>query len=252
MSSAPSISAPVRLPIVDAARGLAIVQMIAYHFCYDLNHFGWIHVAMTRDPDWIAWRTAIVGQFLFLVGVSLVLRGRALAAAGIRGPFGGDFWRRWIQVAISAAMVSLASAWLFGHRWIWFGVLHFVIAAQLLLAPLARRGSVNIVVGGIVLAVGLLVRIPEFSPDGLSWIGFSPVKPQTEDFVPLFPWLGVVLFGMGVAGLRPFREGAFARLLQQEPGALRTAAWLGRWPLTVYMLHQPLLYCALYAVQSLR
>ena len=33
---------------------------------------------------------------------------------------------------------------------------------------------------------------------------------------------------------------------------LRPLAWLGRWPLLVYMLHQPLLIGALGALQALR
>ena len=47
-----------RLAVVDLARGLAIVQMIAYHFIYDLTYFGWLHIAMTEEPGWIAWRNA--------------------------------------------------------------------------------------------------------------------------------------------------------------------------------------------------
>ena len=65
---------PPRLRLVDALRGLAVAQMIAYHFIYDIAYFGWIELAMTRDQPWVAWRTAIVTQFLLLVGVSLVLR----------------------------------------------------------------------------------------------------------------------------------------------------------------------------------
>ncbi len=31
-----------RLPVVDLARGMAIVQMVVYHFIYDLTYFGWL------------------------------------------------------------------------------------------------------------------------------------------------------------------------------------------------------------------
>ena len=63
-----------RLPLIDALRGLAVAQMIVYHFVYDLKYFGWVQLAMTRDQPWVGWRTAIVTQFLLLVGASLVLR----------------------------------------------------------------------------------------------------------------------------------------------------------------------------------
>jgi uncharacterized membrane protein len=239
-----------RLPIVDVARGLAVAQMIAYHFCYDLNYFSWIHVALTRDAPWIAWRTAIVTQFLFLVGVSLALR---TAPAGTIVVAGARFWRRWGQIAGCACLVSLASWSLFGPRWIWFGVLHFVAVAQLLLAPAARLGRANLLLGAVALAAGTLVQIPAFGADALSWIGFSPSKPHTEDFVPLLPWLGVVLLGIGAANLGKRSQGPAARSLRAvRADTWRIPALLGRWPLTVYMLHQPLLFAALYPLNALR
>jgi uncharacterized membrane protein len=254
--------------VVDAARGLAIAQMVAYHLCYDLNHFSWIRVEMLVDPRWIAWRTAIVAQFLFLAGVSLALRPDSLVPGAA-----ARFWRRWGQIAACAAAVSLASAWLFGARWIWFGVLHFTALAQLLLRPLLARNAawwvgvrvsvrrpvhapaIALALAGIgAVALGTTVHAAAFAPDALSWIGFAPVKPATEDFVPVLPWLGPVLLGAAAArwwhqstgapasALRRYRAGS-SRLL----GALEAA---GRWPLTIYMVHQPLLFGALAVVAA--
>ena len=228
--------AGARLALVDAARGGAIVQMVAYHFCYDLNHFGWIRVDLLGDARWIAWRTAIVAQFLFLVGVSLALRAAAVPS-GTR-----PNWRRWTQVAACAALVSLASWQLFGARWIWFGVLHFVALAQLLLPPVARRGAAALMLGALALGLGLFVRLPAFAPDALSWVGFSPVKPRTEDFVPVLPWAGVVLLGIGACNLW-LRRAAAGRPVSGT--IVRWLALPGRWPLSVYMLHQPILFGAL-------
>jgi len=239
-----------RLPIVDIARGVAIAQMIAYHFCYDLNYFSWIHVALTHDAPWIAWRTAIVAQFLFLVGVSLSLRTvneRSRAWASMR------FWRRWGQIAGCAALVSAASWWLFGPRLIWFGVLHFVAFAQLLLLGAPRLGRLTLALGIVVLGMGMLLHFAVFDSNAVSWIGFSPTKPSTEDFVPLFPWLGVVLLGMGLADLWQHSYAQWAQSLRRM-GAdhWRLLGLLGRWPLTIYMLHQPVLFGVFYALRALR
>lgn len=235
-----AFAADTRLPAVDVARGIAILQMIAFHFCYDLNHFGWIRVDMLGDPAWIAWRSAIVTQFLFLVGVSLSLRAGGFAA-GTR-----TNWRRWGQVAACAALVSLASALLFRSRWIWFGVLHFVAVMQLLLPRAARIGTANLVAGAALVALGCWVHLSWFAADTLSWIGFSPVKPATEDFVPLLPWSGVVLLGIGMGVRWQASRGATAQRLRGRPGpAWRLPAFLGRWPLTTYMVHQPVLFGAL-------
>ena len=245
-----SATAAHRLPIVDIARGVAITQMIAYHFCYDLNYFKWIHVALTRDAPWIAWGTAIVTQFLFLVGVSLSLRG---SGNGLHSPTRARFWKRWGQIVFCAALVSGASWWTFGQRWIWFGVLHFVAVAQLLLRGAAHWGRVNLAFGVIVLAMGTLLQFSIFDTNALSWIGFAPNKPRTEDFVPLFPWLGVVLLGIGAADLWQQSDAPWAHALRHSGAkGWRWITLLGRWPLTVYMLHQPLLFGALYAVYALR
>jgi uncharacterized membrane protein len=129
-----------RVPAVDLVRGVAIVQMIAYHFIYDLTYFGWLHIDMNGQPEWIGWRNAIVSQFLLVVGLGI-----ALGDAGRRSS--ARFWRRWCQIAAAAVLVSIATAWLFGPRLIWFGILHFVAVALLLSRRLPGLGPWNLLLG---------------------------------------------------------------------------------------------------------
>jgi uncharacterized membrane protein len=235
----------VRLPIVDVLRGLAIAQMIVYHFIYDLDYFRWIDLAMTRDQPWVAWRTAIVSQFLLLIGVSLVLRTSFK-------PDAADFWRRWLQVAGAALLVSAGSGWMFGERLIFFGILHFAAAALLLTRPLLRLGPWLIVAGIAAVAAGVLLRHEFFMQTGWNVLGFVPKKPRTEDYVPIFPWIGVVLIGAGLAVLWRRNEWrvwpAVAALNNRPPRLLR---WLGQWPLTIYLLHQPIFLGALWLVKRM-
>jgi uncharacterized membrane protein len=84
-----------------------------------------------------------------------------------------------------------------------------------------------------------------------NWLGLISRKPITEDYAPLFPWLGVMCFGMA-AGQRVMQRHVSAldrvgqTLSQGVTGApLRGLALLGRWSLSYYMLHQPLLIGAL-------
>lgn len=248
-----------RLPWLDAARGLAIVQMVAFHFLYDLAHFGVLQADFYGDPRWTMWRGAIVSQFLFVMGIGLALREGAGAPPA-------RFWRRWRQIAACALLVSAATAVVFGARWIWFGVLHFAALSQLLArglrAPAARLGAGGAVALGLALLLaGNALRLPAFSADSLSWIGFSPVKPATEDFVPLLPWLGVVLLGMGAARLGVRSRGAGSRQGVAAPSGaaradgtaaapVRMLAAVGRWPLTIYMSHQPLLFGAVWLLSG--
>jgi uncharacterized membrane protein len=234
-----------RLPLIDALRGFAVAQMIVYHFIYDLNYFGWVNVAMPRDQPWVAWRTAIVTQFLLLVGASLVLR-------ATHKPAWRDFWSRWAQIALAAALVSAGTWLVFGPRYVWFGILHFIAVALLLARPLVALGAWNFALGAAAIAVGLLVRDPAFNPTPLNVIGLVTVKPRTEDYVPLLPWIGVVLIGVALGAV--WRRHGFAlapalRRLNEAPP--RWLVFLGVWSLMVYLLHQPVLMGILWLVRRL-
>ena len=71
-------------------------------------------------------------------------------------------------------------------------------------------------------------------------------KPATEDYVPLFPWAGVVL----VRRSPPVTGCSSARTRQCTPSRTRQHcfAFLGRHSLAVYMLHQPILLGLLWLV----
>ncbi|MBT3457430.1 MAG: DUF1624 domain-containing protein, partial [Thiotrichales bacterium] len=49
---------------LDLMRGIAIIMMIAFHFIYDLNTFGFTEVPLFTHWIGIVWRCLIV--FLFL------------------------------------------------------------------------------------------------------------------------------------------------------------------------------------------
>jgi uncharacterized membrane protein len=230
---------PVRLPIVDALRGFAVAQMIVYHFIYDLNYFGWVTLRMLTDQPWTGWRAAIVSQFVLLVGVSLTLR------SAFR-PDSRDFWRRWAQIAGAALLVSAGSALVFGPRVIWFGILHFVAAALIIVRPLVRLGTWNLALGVGIIAVGLLYSNPVFNQPPLAIVGFVSALPRTEDYVPLFPWLGVVLVGAGLGSLWQTQDWEVPAALQGlNASPPRLLVFLGTWALTIYLVHQPLLMGAL-------
>ncbi len=245
-----------RVDLVDAARGIAITMMIAYHFCFDLTYYGWADWPMLDDARWIAWRSAIVTSFLFVVGVSLALRDDRERRRGAWAWFDRVFLRRWAQIVGAAALVTVGSAILFPESYIYFGVLHFVAVALWLCRRAPRLGAWAIVLGSAVIAVGLAVQIDAFDPRWIDWIGFAANKPITEDYVPLFPWLGVVLIGCGVGALwarHDFRATATVTASWNAlPIVLRWAlTTMGRWSLTIYLVHQPLLLGAMGAIRQL-
>lgn len=235
----------LRFDRLDALRGLAIVWMAVFHFCFDLNHYGWIRQDFYRDPIWTGQRTAIVSLFLLCAGM-----GQALALhQGLSWP---RFWRRWGQVAGCALLVSLGSYLMYPRSFISFGVLHGM-AVMLLLLRMAgpRLSSLNgLLLGLAALLLPLWLQHEFFDSRWTNWLGLVTHKPITEDYVPVLPWLGVMLWGF-VLGRWLLRSRP-AVLTGALPAFARPLAVLGRWSLSFYMVHQPVLIGLLMLAATMR
>jgi uncharacterized membrane protein len=228
-----------RYDTLDALRGLAILWMTVYHFAFDLNHFGWIRQDFYRDPVWTWQRTAIVSLFLFCAGM-----GQAVAVA--QGQGWPRFWRRWSQVAGCALLVTAGSWFMYPNSFIYFGVLHG-IAVMLVIVRLTAGWDAWLWLAGALAIASKAIALDAFNAPALNWIGWVSRLPVTEDYVPVFPWLGVMWWGMA-AGQWLLRERP-AVLVRPAPRAL---AWMGRWSLSWYMVHQPVLIGLLMAVRALK
>ena len=211
-----------------------MVWMAIFHFSFDLNYFGLLvpRQDFYIDPFWTQQRTAIVSLFLFSAGV-------AQAVAVHAGQGWPRFWRRWAQIAACAVLVSVGSALMFPKSWISFGILHG-IAVMLIAARLASPLRAWLWPLGM-----LLVLLPQGIQDSFfdtrwtNWVGLVTRKPVTEDYAPVLPWLGVMLWG--VAAGQWFLAQRTHVLSGAVPRVAQPLALLGRWSLSFYMLHQPVL-----------
>ena len=239
-------SSKPRFAVVDIARGVAIIAMIAYHLCWDLSYFRFISADVGYDPQWVVIARTILSAFLFLVGVGLVLG----HGTGIRWR---AFWRRWWFVLAGALLITLGTFIAFPASFVYFGVLHAialfsVLTLPFLLAPLWLPIAVAI----------LVIALPWFYSDALfnakpfSWIGFWQVPPPANDLVPLFPWFGVVLLGVTATRIVLASPLALRLAAINPPGRLaRVLAFMGRWSLLIYLLHQPLLLALIYPAAAI-
>lgn len=229
-----------RYDAIDTLRGLAIVWMTVFHFCFDLNHFGWIRQDFNGDAFWTGQRTAIVSLFVFCAGL-----GQAVAVA--QGQGWRRFWKRWAQVAGCALLVTAGSYWMFPRSFITFGVLHGMAVMLIVVRLTAGWGHWLWLAGALAIAIKYIAEtahgagaLPGFlNETAWNWLGLVGRKPVTEDYVPLFPWLGVMWWGMA-AGQWLLRRHRVA-LQRPLPRATAPLSWLGRWSLSWYMLHQPVL-----------
>ncbi|MCZ4346890.1 heparan-alpha-glucosaminide N-acetyltransferase [Devosia neptuniae] len=225
-----------RFAVIDIARGMAIIAMVAYHFCWDLSFFRFIAPDVGRDPEWVVIARSILAVFLALVGVGLVLG----HGSGIRWH---SFWRRWAFVVLGALAITIGTWLVFPDGFVYFGVLHAIALFSLLGLAFVRAPLwLVIVVAVAVIALPFLYADALFNAKPYSWIGFWQVPPPTNDLVPLFPWFGAVLVGIIAARI------VLASSLATKLAAIRpqgrlanTLAFAGRWSLLIYLLHQPIL-----------
>lgn len=228
---------------LDALRGLALVWMAVFHFCFDLATFRLIDANFYADPLWTTQRTLILSLFLLCAGA-----GQAVAVHQQQS--WPRFWRRWAQVAGCAVLVSLGSALMFPNSWISFGVLHgmaVMLVAARLLAPLR---SALWPLGLLLVLLPQWVSHPVFDSRWTNWVGLVTHKPVTEDYVPLLPWFGVMLWGLAATQVLLARAPAWLTGPLPRPAA--PLAVLGRWSLSFYMVHQPVFIGALMLAMQLR
>ncbi len=232
-----------RIAAIDAVRGAAIVAMVVYHTAFDLSIRNLIPVDIVRNPGWIVFARAIASTFLLLVGIGLVLA----TQHGLRLQ---PYLRRLGLVAGGAALVSLATWWVEPDTFVFFGILHQIALASVLALPfvLWLPSWVVAPVAAGVIALPFLYASPLFDLPALWWVGLSATTPVTVDYVPVFPWFGVVLAGIVVGRLfvADFLDSPFTRWRPSERVG-KAAVWAGRWSLVIYLIHQPILYGLLWA-----
>jgi uncharacterized membrane protein len=224
-----------RFAVVDLARGIAIVAMVIYHTAFDLSAERLVGFDAANDLGWKLLARATAGSFLLLVGVGLVLATRN----GFRP---NAFLRRLAFIVAGAALVTLGTWWFQPESFVFFGILHAIAVSSVLALPFvlwAPSWLVGIVAAGFITAPWFLTG-PAFNTPALWWVGLSSDPPVTVDYVPLFPWFGVVLAGI-VLGRLFLAYGTALAAWQPRNGVATTLMTAGRWSLPIYLIHQPLI-----------
>ena len=234
-----------RLHWLDAVRGLAVVNMVAFHFLYD-----WCEV-YARLPGWYAlpavhiWQQAICCTFIFAAGLSANLGRRALHHGLVLNGCG-----LLVSAVTLAALPSQA---------VRFGVLS-LLGCGYLLVWAARPALEKLPPAAGLAASGALFVLTRHLPQGylsffalwrqplpaglyrwraLAFLGLPGPGFASSDYFPLVPWCFLFLAGWFFCRLARPRLTAFAPRLRAKP-----LEWAGRHSLAVYLVHQPLCMAA--------
>jgi uncharacterized membrane protein len=240
--------------LIDEIRGLAIVNMVAYHLAYDLDgimgfELPWFHGAAGQ-----AWQTAICVTFLLTAGACTSYSRRPFARA--------------LKVGACAAAITAATSLLYPSQAIVFGILHCMCVSMLVRAafakPLSRVGGIVGFAASALLALGTwrlmygyvglgaaAAKLPGwlYETKWLFPLGFRDAGFRSADYFPLFPYMFVFIAGGFTLRNRYGLNGAQKLPAWARREHIRPLAFLGRHSLLIYMLHQPALLAALHLAQ---
>lgn len=244
--------AAVRYRLVDAVRGLAIVNMVAFHFLYD------VFVVYGREPGWYGlapvriWQQAICWTFILVSG--FVWRwGRS-----------GNL-RRGLTLNVWGLVVTAVTLWAVPDEAVWFGILTFIGCAVLALIPLSRVLDRFPAAWGLACAVVLFVVFRHVE-DGYLWAGVRIPLPvwlyecrvltplgfpfsgfRSGDYFPVLPWL--FLYVCGYCAGRLFE--ACPMLHGPATRGLPVLSAAGRHSMGIYLIHQPVCMAVCLALDAL-
>lgn len=224
---------------LDITRTCAILLMVIFHFIYDLKFFSLIDWDTPDGNGWKHFRWVIITLFFLCLGISITF-------AHLGKFHSKKFIFRLGQIAGCALIISIATYVAIPQNWIFFGVLHFLAFASLMIIGFIRYPRLCLAIGCGFLAVGVLQLLPSRWP---FYIWFDNLPRYTNDYVAIFPWLGMVFFGVAIAHTRWFQNDplvTFSKRLSKRQR--RLLLWPGQHSLSIYLLHQPIMLSILYVV----
>lgn len=191
-----------RYLLIDAIRGLAITNMVIFHFLYDVYIIYGKNTAWYSLPYIHVWQQAICWTFIFVSGFVWQL--------GMKNNF-----RRGIFFNICGLMISLITWRMIPTEAIRFGILNFMGCTVLLTIPLHNMIRKMMPKTGIILSFTIFIlskniqrgylgigetifltlpralyNIKVLTPFGFPYSGF-----KSSDYFPIFPWIFLFFTG---------------------------------------------------------
>ena len=128
---------------------------------------------------------------------------------------------------------------LFPKHFVFFGTLHCIAAASVAGVFFADKPRLSLLLGLILVASNLILD-PTLIPFS-DWLNVSPM-----DYIPFYPWVGVILFGIYLESKR-LHKVSFTR-----SRLVKATELLGRHSLKIYLIHRPVLFGTLFLIYTLK
>ena len=243
-----AIGVSKRFYLIDAYRGLVIILMVAYHYCYDK------FIIFGKDPGFVARQSSFIWQQFICWSFILI--------SGFVFPFGRKHaLKRGIIVNICGLLVTAVTFIAMPDAPVIFGVLNCIGCCMLLMIPISEMIKKLSVSPYIVLVVSFalflfLYGIPTrfvgimrhplalidpsiynscklLMPFGFPWDNF-----WSSDYFPLIPWLFLYICGYALNSIITSCRKITAPLSVRVP----ILSAIGQRSLLIYLAHQPICF----------
>lgn len=232
-----------RFDTLDALRGFALINMLAYHASYDLVMIFGVEWPFFHTKGAFYWQQMICILFIFI--------------SGCVASFSGHLLKRGLVVFGAAILMTLVTYFVMPSQVIWFGVLHLLGISMILvhfMRPLLQKvpkipgaaAAFMIFITTRYVDIGTLnffghryCRLPGawYETDWLFFLGFPNRSFFSADYFPILPWFFLFVTGYFLFGLIKDRKDA-NYLYIRIPGL----NWIGKHTFVIYLLHQPVIY----------
>lgn len=226
-----------RISMIDCIRGICIAGMVIYHGAYDLIEFFSMNVPFFYSPILSILHVLFVSAFLLIAGIS--------------SHFSRNNLKRALFILIAAAVISVVSFIIVPDAPIYFGILHLMGVSVLIYAifkkPLdAVTKKFTPLFWLALFLIGYFTTPVIVDSPLFVMFGFLPIGFESVDYFPLIPWFFMFMVGTYLG--KPITENRFPEWFYHAN--IPPLSFIGRYPLIIYMVHQPIIYGILFLVEK--
>ena len=239
---------------IDILKGIAVICMVVFHFFYFPNKYGFKEIEYNTD---FLNTIARIAQFIFIgsVGVNLTLsKEKSNEKEEDKSEFIKKNIKRVVKLVFLALLMSLFTYFIFGDKFVKFGILHFISFASLALFYFVDDLKIMYTLLILSILVYYLIKNnPEVFrsiPEKIAFVsGFYNNKYESVDHFPIFPWIIVVLIGVIVGHYIKKKKNIFPKNIKENV-VVSSIGKIGASSLEIYSVHWIVLYviyCIIYS-----